>query len=303
MRIGISVGLQLNGPQTITDVVDEVRQAADLGLDSAWWSQVMSWDALTSLAVAGREVPELSLGTAVVTTYPRHPVALASQALSAQAATGNRLTLGIGPSHAPMVETTLGLNFDRPALHTRELLSTLVPLLRGEEVDFHGEIHTVSGQVSVPGATPPPVLVAALGPVMLRTAGELADGTIVTWTGVRTITEHIVPRITAAAEAAGRPRPRVVLSLPITVTDDVDAANQWINERLGMAADLPSYRAMLDIEGAAGVTDVVIAGDEREVESRLQQYEDAGATEFVAVPFGPQDQVRRTHEVLSGLAR
>lgn len=302
MRIGISVGLQLNGPQTITEVVDEVGHAADLGLDGAWWSQGLSWDTLTSLTVAGLAVPDLPLGTSVITTYPRHPVALASQALSAQAATGNRLTLGIGPSHAPLVESVLGITFDRPALHTREYLSILGPLLRGEEVDFHGRLIHATGQVAVPGAEPPPLLVAALGPVMLRTAGELAAGTLVTWTGLRTVSEHIVPRIMSAAEAAGRPQPQVVVSLPIAVTDDVEAAKGWVTERLGMAADLPSYRAVLDYENADGVADVAIVGDEEAVERRLQQYADAGTTEFVAVPFGSQEQIERTHKLLSTLA-
>jgi F420-dependent oxidoreductase-like protein len=176
-----------------------------------------------------------------------------------------------------------------------------VPLLRGEAVDFDGEIHHAHGQVSVPGAEPPSVLVAALGPVMLRTAGELADGTIVTWTGVRTVSEHVVPRIAAAASAAGRAAPRVVLSLPIAVTDDPDGARRWIADRLGLAGDLPSYRAMLDIEGVSGPEDVVIVGDETAVERQLRQFEDAGATELVAVPFGSADQVARTLTVLADL--
>jgi F420-dependent oxidoreductase-like protein len=301
MRIGTAVALGLDGPQTIDEIVDEVRRAAELGLAGAWWAQVFSWDALTALTVAGLSVPDLPLGTAVVTTYPRHPMALAGQALSTQAAIGNRLTLGIGPSHKPAVEATLGMSFDRPAQHTREYLQALVPLLRGEAVDVDGEIHHAHGQITVPGAEPPSVLVAALGPVMLRTAGELADGTIATWTGVRTVGEHIVPRITAAASAAGRPAPRVVLSLPIAVTGDADGARRWIAERLGMAGDLPSYRAMLDIEGASGPEDVVIVGDETAVERQLARFEDAGATELVAVPFGPADQVARTLNALADL--
>jgi F420-dependent oxidoreductase-like protein len=301
MRIGTTVGLQLDGPQTIDDVVTEVRQAAEVGLAGAWWAQVVGWDALTAIAVAGAQVPDLPLGTAVVATYPRHPLALAGQALSAQAATGNRLVLGIGPSHQYLVESMFGLDYHRPALHTREYLEVLVPLLRGEAVDFHGEVFDVTAQIAVPGAEPPPVLVSALGPVMLRIAGELAEGTIATWTGVRTVGEHITPRLTAAAEAAGRPAPRVVVSLPVAVTDDVDAARRWIAERFGMAADLPSYRAMLDIEGVKGVDEVVIAGDESAVEHQLRQFEDAGATELIAVPYGSPEQVTRTLQVLADL--
>jgi F420-dependent oxidoreductase-like protein len=246
-------------------------------------------------------VPSLSLGTPVVQIYPRHPLALAGQALSVQAAIGNRLTLGIGPSHRVLVEPTLGLKYDRPAQHTREYLSALVPLLHGEPVDFHGEQLQAVGQLAVSGAEPPSVLVSALGPVMLRTAGELTDGTIAAWTGPRTISEHIVPRITAAAEAAGRPAPRVLVSVPVAVTDDADAERAWVAARFCAAESLPSYRAMLDIEGVSGVGDVVVVGDEGEVERQLRRLADAGATEFIATPFGPADQVKRTLEVLGSL--
>ena len=303
MRISTTVGLQLAGPQHIDDIVAEVRLAAELGLAGAWWSQVFSWDALTALTVAGRTVPHLPLGTAVVTTHPRHPLALAGQALSVQAAIGNRLTLGVGPGHRAFVEAAFGATFDRPARHTREYLTALVPLLRGEAVEVHGQTLHVAGQVSVPGAAPPSVLLAALGPAMLRIAGELADGTVATWTGVRTVADHIVPRIARAAATVGRPAPRVVVSLPVAVTDDPGDARRWVDERFAMAADLPSYRAMLDIEGAAAVSDVVVAGDEGAVERWLRRFEDAGATEFVAVPFGGPEQVARTLRFLGELSR
>jgi F420-dependent oxidoreductase-like protein len=302
MRIGTTVGLQLNGPQTIAQVIAEVRDAADLGLAGVWVAQVLSWDALTLLAAAGQTVPGIAFGTAVVPTYPRHPLALASQALTAQAATGNRLTLGIGTSHKPLVESTLGVPFDRPAVHTREYLTALRPLLRGEPVDLHGEFHHATGQVTVPGAHPPPVLLGALGPAMLRLAGELADGAIATWTGPRTLERHITPRITAAAHAAGRGAPRIVVSLPVAVTADAVAARAWVAERFGMAAELPSYRAMLDLEQVKGVEVVVLAGDEDTVAGHLRRLQDAGATEFIAVPFGPPTQVTRTLRLLADLS-
>jgi F420-dependent oxidoreductase-like protein len=301
MEISTAVALGLDGPQTSDDVVAEVRRAADLGLAGAWWGQVFGWDALTSLTAAGLSVPDLPLGTAVVPTYPRHPLALASQALTVQATLGDRLTLGVGPSHAPLVEGAFGLPFDRPARHTREYLQALVPLLRGEAVDVRGELVRAAGQVAVAGAAPPSVLLAALGPAMLRVAGELTDGTIVTWAGPRALGEHVVPRLTAAAEGAGRPAPRVVLSLPVAVTGDEGGARAWVVERFGMAGDLPSYRAVLDREGASGVADVVVAGDEAAVARRLRALADAGATELVAVPYGPPEQVSRTLEVLAGL--
>jgi F420-dependent oxidoreductase-like protein len=303
MRISTNVGIGIDRPKTITEIVEEVRGAADRGLGGAWWAERHTFDALTAATVAGLAVPDIPLGTAVVTTYPRHPLALASQALSVQAATGNRLTLGIGPGHKQRVETTLGMSFDHPAQHSREYLSVLMPLLHGESVEFSGEIHRVAGQVPTPGAQPPSVLLSALGPVMLRIAGELADGTVTVWTGVRTIATHIVPRITAAADAAGRPAPRVLVNLPIAVTSDPEDARTWIAEHFGASGAVPSYRAMFDLEGVDGGADVVVVGDEHHVDEQLRRFADAGATEFIAVPFGSPEQIKRTLTFLGDLNR
>ncbi|MEV1168100.1 TIGR03564 family F420-dependent LLM class oxidoreductase [Nonomuraea sp. NPDC049784] len=301
MRISTNVGIGIDRPRTMAEIVEETRRAADLGLGGAWWAERHTADALTSATVAGLAVPGLRLGTAVVTTYPRHPLALASQALTVQAATGNRLTLGIGPGHKQQVETALGMNFDRPARHIREYLSALIPLLHGEPVEFDGEFLHVTGQIRTPGAQPPSVLLAALGRVMLRTAGELADGTVTVWTGVRTIAAHIVPLITAAAEAAGRPVPQVVVNLPIAITDDPDGARSWVAEHFGASRRVPSYRALFEREGVGGAEDVVVVGDERQVEKELRRFADAGATEFIAVPFGSEQQITRTLTVLGDL--
>lgn len=303
MRIGTNVGIELAGPRTLPDVVAEVRRAAELGLGGAWWAERHTADALTAATAAGLAVPDLPLGTAVVTTYPRHPLALAAQALTVQAAIGNRLTLGVGPGHRRRVESAFGLEFAHPAQHTREFLDVLVPLLRGESVEFSGRFHRVSGRTATPGAQPPSVLLAALGPVMLRTAGECADGTVVVWTGVRTVATHIVPSVRAAAEAAGRPAPRVVVTLPIAVTDAADGARTWIAEHFGAAEQVPGYRALFDREGVRGAADVAVVGDEHAVERRLREFADAGATEFVAVPFGSPEQIGRTLTMLGGLNR
>lgn len=301
MRISTNVGIGIDRPRTLDETVAEVRRAADLGLDGAWWAERRTFDALTAVTVAGLAVPDLPLGTAVVTTYPRHPLALAYQALSVQAAIGNRLTLGIGPGHRQHVEASLGLSFERPAQHTREYLSSLMPLLRGEQVEFRGDVHHVVGQVPTPGAQPPSVLLAALGPVMLRIAGELADGTVAIWTGVRTVATHITPRVTAAADAAGRPAPRVLVNLPIAVTDDPAGTRNRIAAHFAGVGMVPRYRALLEMEGAGGGADVATVGAEREVEKELRRFADASATEFIAVPFGSPDQVARTLAFLGHL--
>jgi F420-dependent oxidoreductase-like protein len=289
MDIGIAVG-DLRGPTTAADLVEQVRCAAGAGHATAWVSQAVGWDALTALAVAA-QVPGIALGTAVVPVPQRHPLVLAGQALGVQAASGGRLTLGIGAGVGVMLTTMFGLPADRPAARMREYLQVLRPLLRGEPVEHRGAGLTAVGAVDVPGAAAPPVLLAALGPAMLRVAGELADGTVTWMTGPRTVHEHVVPRLTTAA--AGRPAPRVVVGLPVCVTADERGARERIGAYFAMAAQVPEYRATLDREGVAGPADVAVVGDEDAVLRQVGRLRDAGTTEFLAAPFGtPQEQQR-----------
>jgi F420-dependent oxidoreductase-like protein len=301
MRISLNAAVGSSGPQTVTEVIEEVADARRAGYAAAWvpqmppWAGIAPWDALTIAAVAGAAVPGIGLGTSVVVAQTRHPLALAVQALTTQSATGGRLTLGVGVSQAPVIEPTYGYPFERPARYLREYLEVLLPALAGEAVEHEGEALTANGQLTFPQVTPPPVVIAALGPQMLRLAGELTDGTVTTWTGVRTIGEYITPRISAAAAAAGRPRPRVIVGSLVCVTDDPDAARAGAAERFGMAGSLPSYRAMLDIEGVDNAADVILAGTEEQIAADLRRYEDAGATELVAALIGsPADQARTT---------
>lgn len=303
MDIGITLGLGLDGPQTFEDVVDEAAAVHAAGFTTAWAAQVPGgWDALTLLAAVGNRVPDVGLGTAIVPTIPNHPLTLAGQALSLQAATGNRLTLGVGVSHELIVKGMYGLPFDRPARGLREYLTVLQPLLRGEPVDHDGETLRVAGAIGVAGAEPPPVLVAALGPAMLKVAGELSEGTIATWVGPKALEGFVVPRLAAAAAAAGRPDPRVIVSLPIVLTDDEDAARAQAVTAFGQAHDLPAYRAMLDRESpGTSVGDVTLAGDETSIARQIARLEEAGATELIPVPVGGPEDKARTIAFLSTL--
>lgn len=303
MRIGLLVG---GGPKTTLDeVVGQIRATADDGFSAAWLSQIFGWDALTVLAVAGREVQGIELGTAVVPTYPRHPFVLAAQALTTSAATGGRLVLGIGLSHQVVIEGVFGLSFEKPARHMREYLSALLPLLHGEQVSFEGETLTARtmGPLEAPGAEPPPVLLAALAPRMLELAGSKADGTVTWMTGPATIADHIGPSIRRAAEAAGRPAPRIAVGLPVSVTTDLDGARETANRTFAVYGQLPSYRAMLDREGAADPGDVAIVGDEEAVTAGIRRVFEAGGTEFSAAPFGGREDVGRTRQLLQQLAK
>jgi F420-dependent oxidoreductase-like protein len=294
MRVGVFVGTQDLG-----DFVGEIRAAADAGFQSAWAPQIFGLDALTALAVAGREVPGIDLGTAVVPTYPRHPMMLAGQALTTQVACGGRLTLGIGLSHQVVVENMWGYDFGKPARHMREYLSVLLPLMRDKAIAFTGESIKAMGQLQINGEAPP-VLLAALAPRMLALAGSVADGTITWMTGPKTIGGHVVPHITQAADEAGRPSPRVVVALPVAVTKDEAEARERAANAFVIYGQLPSYRAMLDREGAEGPADVAIVGDEASVRAQVEQVFAQGATEFVGVPFVERE---RTLAVLADIAK
>ncbi|HXZ61681.1 MAG TPA: TIGR03564 family F420-dependent LLM class oxidoreductase [Acidimicrobiales bacterium] len=308
MTKALRIGTLVNTDAPLADVVSELRRYAEAGLDHAFATQIFGPDALTALAVAGSQVPGLTLGTGVVPVHPRHPMVLAQQALTVQWATGNRLVLGIGLSHQVVVEGMWGLSYDKPASYMREYLAALLPLLRGETVTSAGEQVTMNAFVPLdvarlPGVEPPPVLVAALGPAMLRLAGTLADGTVTWMTGTKTIGEHVAPSITAAAAEAGRPAPRVVVSLPLAVTEDAEKAKARIAEAFAVYPNLPSYRAMLDREGAADATDIAFVGDEEAVAAAIGRLADAGATDFVAAVIGEGAERDRGLALLSDLAR
>jgi F420-dependent oxidoreductase-like protein len=297
MRIGIAVG-DLRGQAKLEEVIGQVRTAAGVGLRTAWSSQAFGWDALTTLALAGTQVAGIELGTAVLPVPQRHPLVLASHALTVQAATGGRLTLGIGAGVAMMTGAMFGLPSDRPVRRMREYLPVLRALLHGESVAHEGETLTAAGAVGLPGP-PPPVLLAALGPAMLRCAGELADGAVTWMTGPRTLADHIVPSVTRAAEAAGRTRPRVVAGLLVCVTSDEAGVRDRVAERFALAGQVPEYRATLDREGAAGPQDVAVVGDDDTVARRLRQLAEAGVTDFLAAPFGDPGEQARTVGVLA----
>jgi F420-dependent oxidoreductase-like protein len=294
MRVGLWVTVE-----HLEAFVDAAREAAEAGFGSLWSGQIFGADTLTAMAVAGREVPGLDWGTGVVPTYPRHPLALAMQAATTNAAVGGRLTLGIGPSHQVVIEAVHGLDYSRPASHTEEYLRALVPLLTDGAVSTSGDQVSAHAALSTREGLGVPVLLAALAPRMLRLAGTLAQGTVTWMVGPRTVAGHIVPAVAAAAEEAGRPPPRVVMALPVAVTDDPDAARSRAAELFSVYGTLPAYRAVLDREGAGGPGDVVIAGGAGEVTDRIAALAATGVTEFVAVPFTER---ARTIDALRALA-
>jgi F420-dependent oxidoreductase-like protein len=306
MRIGIGIGEISREVAGVEDLIVQAQRAEEEGFASAWIAHVMGIDALTALALCGRETSRIELGTAVVPTYPRHPAAMAQQALSVQAACGGRLALGIGLSHQVVIEGMLGLSWARPYSHMKEYMAVLAPLIREGKVTFAGEEFQVNTELSVTGATVCPILLAALAPKMLALAGSQGDGTITWMTGLKTLQEHTVPRINEAAAAAGRGAPRIVAGLPITVTNEVETARKRAARVFELYGSLPSYRAMLELEGVESPADIAIMGDEDTVGERLSRLSDIGVTDLLAVPYAVGENkpasLERTRALLVSLA-
>jgi len=287
--------------RSIDDVVADARAAEADGFSMYALPQIFALDAMGVLAVVGREVPRIALSTGVVPTYGRHPLTMAQQALTVQAASGNRFVLGIGLSHQLVIEGMFGLSFEKPVRHMREYLAVLMPLLHEGKASYKGETIRTEATIGVDPRVAPPVLVAALGEQMLKLAGAATDGTVTWMTGPATLSSHTVPVITAAAGAAGRPAPQIVTSLPVCVTSDVDAARERAARDFQVYGFLPSYRAMLDREGAEGPADVAIVGDEATVEKQVRALADAGVTEYVASIFGNRDERATTRALLKSM--
>ncbi|HSA49896.1 MAG TPA: TIGR03564 family F420-dependent LLM class oxidoreductase [Yinghuangia sp.] len=295
-------------------MIEDVEWAESAGMDTAWIPQVPSdFDALIAVALMGAKTQRIELGTAVVPLQAQHPIALARQALSAQAAASGRLVLGVGPSHHWIVRDMLGLPYDKPAALTRDYLEVLDSALRGPgDVDVENETYKVHNPLGIgPVGGPLPVMLAALGPVMLRIAGERADGTVLWLADERAVADHVVPRITKAAEEAGRPAPRIVAGIPVCLCkpSEVDAARERANRILGEAEVSPNYQRLLDTGNANNVGDLAAAGDENAIRARFQSFADAGVTDLSIrlLPIGDnRDELiaskRRTREVVAAIA-
>jgi F420-dependent oxidoreductase-like protein len=307
MRIAAGVGTEGTGqPRAPGLLVDDIRRAEADGFPAAWCTHFSRGvDTLSVLAAAAAATTGIDLGVGVVPTYPRHPVALAQQAATVQSLLGGRLTLGVGVSHRPAMEGMYGLPYARPAAHMREYLSVLVPLVETGEVRFQGEFFTVDAAFGVPGSSRVSVVVGALSPAMLRAAGELADGAVTWLVGRRALEETVVPTLHQAATAADRETPRLIVSLPVAVGDDPDAARRRVDELFALYGTLANYQRQFARQGVSSPGELAVVGDEESVAAQLQAYAAAGATEFwpTVVPLGSEpSSTERTIELLRRLA-
>ncbi|MEU9056281.1 LLM class F420-dependent oxidoreductase [Streptomyces sp. NPDC048384] len=304
----MTVGVVLNASDAQNQVdatVQLAQEAAAAGLRSAWFGQTFGADSPQLAAVVGRAVPGLQVGSSAIPVFGRHPLVVSSQAQTAQAATHGRYHLGLALGTKLLTETGFGLPFERPIARLREFLTALRQLTQTGAADFHGELLTAATPISarVPGAeSGVPVLVAAMGPQALRVSGELADGILPYLAGPRALAEHIVPALTAAAEAAGRPR--IVALVHGVVTDDVDAVRARATENLAFYEQIPSYARVIELSGGRRAADLAVIGDEKAVEAEVRRYRDAGATEvvFSGTEIAGEADRRRTWALLGELA-
>ena len=306
MRIGINGSSLVAIGAPLAQMVDHAAEAEAAGFSSYWVAQLAAPDALTVIATMGTRTSTIEIGTAVIPTWPRHPLMLAAQALTVQEAIGNRLVLGIGLAHKSSVESTLKIPFATPAKHMDEYLSVLLPAMNERSVTFAGDIWSaeVDAVGGAPGGKAPTVLLAAMGPRMLHLAGARTDGSILWLSGPKTVAEKIKPALDAAAADAGRPSPRIVASVPVCVTKKPDEVREVIGGILAGYNDLPSYRGVMDAEGAAGPADVSIVGSEDEVRAGLNAFAEAGATDFAALEFFTDaDEIKATRALLEDVAR
>ncbi len=313
MRIGVMVGPERGRYATKVERLQaDAKWAEEAGFSSVWVPQIPDeFDALTAATLVGLATSRIEVGTAVVPVQPRHPIALAQQALSVQAVLSGRLALGLGVSHHWIIDDMLGLPYEKPAAMMRSYLDVLDAALAGPgPVDVENEIFTVHNPLDITDIAPTPVLIAALGPIMLRLAGERTDGTILWLADERAIASHVVPHITRAAASAGRPAPRVVAGVPVCVCDDsdVDVAVARANRILSEAEVSPNYQRLLDAGDATSVGDILAAGSEASVEKRLRSFADAGVTDVSIriVPIGDnRDELlasrQRTRDYLTSL--
>jgi F420-dependent oxidoreductase-like protein len=288
-------------------MVEQAQRAEADGFTSLWYPSAVAGDPVTPMAVAGRATERIELGTAVLQTYTSHPVLQANRIAAAAMTMGRPgFTVGLGPSHAPVIEGMFGLSYATPGRHTEEYIDIVAKLLHGEAVDASGDELTLRGHPASTIAQPVQVLVAALAPRLLRVAGAVADGTILWMGNARSVESHVAPRIAKAAADAGRPAPRIVAGLPVAVHEDVAEAREYAARQFVVYGQLPNYQRILEHGGISSPADAAIVGDEASVAAQLQDLVDAGATDIWAASFPVGDDKsgsrRRTRALLQELA-
>jgi F420-dependent oxidoreductase-like protein len=313
MRIGLQVSADRGRYATKVEKLQaDARWADEAGLDTIWTPQIPDEiDVMTAVTLLGSATSRIEIGTSIVPLQPRHPVVLAQQALSNQAVCQGRFTLGLGVSHHWIIKDMMGLPYERQALTMRCYLDVLDQALAGPGVvEVKNELFDIHQPLDITDLTPTPVLIAALGPMMLKLAGARTDGTVLWLADERTIASHVVPEITKAAEGAGRPATRIMAGVPVCLCrdDEVEAAIERTNRTLSEVVASPNYVRLMEHGDAQSIGDVLVCGSETAMEERLRGFAEAGVTDLNCriVPLGEgreaiKASAERTREFLASV--
>jgi 5,10-methylenetetrahydromethanopterin reductase len=310
MRLGMFLGENAPNDRTLAELAEQATWMERKGFDHAWLPYVpWSFDPFVALTVVAAATSTIELGTAVVPTYPFHPMAMARSALTVQAASGNRLSLGIGPSHPSVIEGMYGYSYARPRAHTAEYLGALQRAFALDgRAEAHGDFFDYGGMFSVPNPhtlRSPGVLIAALAPKMLQLAGEHADGTLLWLADETALATHAIPLITRAAAEAGRPTPRIVSCMPVAVCDDEAAGREHAATMYAAYRSIPTYQRILGAGASSNPEDVVLVGPIDSIRARLERWQELGVSDVVFSPFplpgNRRESLTRTREELASL--
>ncbi|CAN5371461.1 TIGR03564 family F420-dependent LLM class oxidoreductase [soil metagenome] len=299
MQISLLLG---RGGEPVDTMLQYAAEAAEAGLAGVWYGQHLRYESATLAVMAASHGPGILVGAGVVPAYPRHPLALASQALTVGIATGHRFRLGVGPSHRRTIEGIYGLDYAAPARYLEEYLTVLRELTTLQRTDFEGRFFRVHAELDIPEGRPMPLFTGSLGPQTLELCGRIADGNLTYLAGPRTIAEHVLPSIDKGADTAGRARPRIAAAVPVLVTDDVPAAHDRLADYLGFHTAIDVYQAVIARERVDGPAELAIVGDEATVRAGIERFRDAGVDEFAAAVFGSRSDTQRTCATLERIA-
>ena len=312
MTVPLSVHIvAADAPGLIARIVEADR----LGLDTAWLTVGgTAPDPFAVFASAAHDAERITFGTSIVPTFPRHPITMAQGAMTVDQLAPGRLKLGVGPSHRPAIEGTWGLPFNKPLSHLREYVTVLNGLLHDGEVDFDGEQLSAHARLAQP--TQVRVMISALRTGSFRLSGELTEGGISWMCPLPYIRDVATPAQQEGADAAGRPKPAMIVHTPIVVSEDREAVRAAARQQFGFYQRLPFYSRMLQAAGYEEAADaeftdrmadgLIISGSANEVGDRVRSLGEYGVDEMLAalvqLPEGGSEARQRTLELLGEIA-
>lgn len=304
------VGLVIYGPDAAAAVKNIVAAEAD-GVQQVWMTQgTPTPDTMTLFAAAAVKTSTVRLGTAIVPTYPRHPLALAQQALALSDLAPGRLRLGVGPSHRPNIEGTYGLPMQPPLEHLREYVTILRSALWDGQVEHQGRYYRVKAKL--PRAPRTPILISALREGAFQLAGEIADGAISWVCPVPFLLEKALPALRAGAVRSGRPTPPLVAHISVALNQDRQAVLAAAQQQIGRYARIQFYANMFADAGFpigndgvmpdALIDNLVVSGDEAAITAHLRELLTQGLDELLIMSIFVSDADRERSQLAKLLA-